>query len=255
MIHRGSPVTANRVLAVLRKFYNWSLERGVVTASPVDRIKAPTVENSRDRVLSNDEIRLVWQAFERIGWPFGAVGQLLLLTGARRTEVAASRWSEIDTTARSWTIAAERSKNGIAHTIPLSDKALEILAALPHIASKPGFVFSTNGRVPVRGFSLAKKYVDAAIVTANGAPIAPWTFHDLRRSTASGMAELGIAPHVVEAVLNHKTGTIKGVAKVYNRYSYATEKRQALDAWSRRLAAIVSCAEPSNVVELAKAKG
>ena len=240
VIDRGSPVTANRVLAVLRKLYNWSIERGVVMVSPVDRIKAPTVENSRDRVLSNDEIRSVWQAFERIGWPFGAVGQLLLLTGARRTEVAASRWSEFDTAARSWTIAAERSKNGIAHTIPLSDKALEILSTLPHIASKSGFVFTTNGRVAVRGFSSAKKCVDAAIVTANGARIAPWTFHDLRRSAASGMASIGIAPHVVEAVLNHRSGTIKGVAKVYNRYSYATEKRAALDAWARRLEAIVS---------------
>ena len=111
---------------------------------------------------------------------------------------------------------------------------------------KDAFVFTTTGATPVSGFSRAKDAIDTAIVDglkADAVAEAPerWTFHDLRRTAASGMAGIGIAPHVVEAVLNHKSGTIKGVAAVYNRYSYAMEKRQALDAWARRLEATSRC--------------
>ena len=246
IVDRGAPVTANRALAVFRRLCNWAIERGVITASPCDRIKAPAVEKSRDRVLSDDEIKLVWKAFEIVDWPWGQIAKLLLLTGQRRSEVAGMTWGEVDLAAKTWTIARERSKNGRAHEVPLSDAAMRILQARPHIGDK--FVFSVTGKKPVAGFSGAKKELDKAIYPK---AIKPWTFHDLRRSTASGMAGLGIAPHVVEATLNHKTGVIRGVAAVYNRYSYATEKRAALDAWARRLEAIVNGAEPSNVVELA----
>lgn len=258
MVDRGSPINANRLLAVLRRMFNWCIERGLVERSPCDKLKAPSPEQARDRVLSNSELRVAWQAFERIGWPFGRIAQLLLLTGARRDEIAGARWSEIDLEGKTWTIAKERSKNGVAHEIPLSDAAIQIIKSLPRIGGKgDGFVFTTTTRAPVSGWSRAKAHVDKAILAVtqdDGAP-AHWTFHDLRRSAASGMAGIGIAPHVVEAVLNHKSGTIKGVAAVYNRYTYATEKRQALDAWARRLEAIVSGAEASNVVELATARG
>ena len=258
MVDRGSPINANRLLAVLRRMFNWCIERGLVERSPCDKLKAPSPEQARDRVLSDFELRVAWQAFERIGWPFGRIAQLLLLTGARRDEIAGARWSEIDLEGKTWTIAKERSKNGVAHEIPLSDAAIQIIKSLPRIGGKgDGFVFTTTTRAPVSGWSRAKAHVDKAILAVtqdDGAP-AHWTFHDLRRSAASGMAGIGIAPHVVEAVLNHKSGTIKGVAAVYNRYTYATEKRQALDAWARRLEAIVSGAEASNVVELATARG
>ena len=174
--------------------------------------------------LSDSEIRVAWQAFERIGWPFGRIAQLLLLTGARRDEIAGARWSEIDLEAKTWTIAKERSKNGVAHEIPLSDAAIQIIKSLPRIGGKgDGFVFTTTTRAPVSGWSRAKAHVDKAIL-ADHAGVqerrrspAHWTFHDLRRTAASGMAGIGIAPHVVEAVLNHKSGTIKGVAAVYNQ--------------------------------------
>jgi hypothetical protein len=126
--------------------------------------------------------------------------------------------------------------------------------------SARNIVFTTTGRTAVSGFSRAKAAIDEAMLAAlresNGvdAETQPWTLHDLRRTAASGMARIGIPPHVIEAALNHKTGTIKGVAAVYNRYSYAAEKRQALSAWSRRLAAVISGEAPSNVVALAKAK-
>jgi integrase len=269
IVDRGSPFTANRTLAVLRRMCNWAIERGIIAASPVDKIKPPAVEDARDRVLSDDEIRLAEGAFGRIGWPFGPIARLLLLTGARRDEIAEGRWSEIDLAAKTWTVVKERSKNGVAHEIPLSDAAVLILQGLPRIGDKKdGFVFTTTGRSPVSGFSRAKAAIDKAIVEAlkeqaaergdDPAEVkapAGWVLHDMRRTAASGMAGLGIAPHVVEAVLNHRSGTIKGVAAVYNRYSYAPEKRAALEAWARRLETIVTGGAASNVVELSAARG
>jgi integrase len=257
MVDRGSPINANRLLAVLRRMFNWCIERGLVERSPCDKLKAPSPEQTRDRVLSEDEIRAAWQAFERVGWPFGRIAQLLLLTGARRDEIAAARWSEIDLEAKTWTIAKERSKNGVAHEIPLSDAAIRIVNGLPQIGGKgDGFVFTTTNRAPVSGWSRAKAHVDKSIIAVMGetagveAPV-HWTFHDLRRTAATGMAGMGIAPHVVEAVLNHKSGTIKGVSAVYNRYSYSAEKRAAIDAWGRQLDALVAGKPASNIVDLA----
>ena len=269
IVDRGSPITANRCFAVLRKFFNWACDaRGLIVVSPCKGIEAPAAESSRDRVLDDEEIRLAWQAFDAIGWPFGPIGKLLLLTGARRSEIAEATWQEIDLDARTLTLPGSRTKNGEPHEIPLSDDAVEIIGALPRIEGKAALVFSTTGATPVSGFSRSRELIEKAIaaklrrVTIERgedperveAP-KPWTLHDLRRTCASGMASLKIAPHVIEAVLNHKNGTIKGVAKVYNRYSYAAEKRAALDAWARRLEVIVSGAEASNVVELAQVRG
>jgi integrase len=267
IVDRGSGYTANRTLAVLRRMFNWAIERGLVDSSPVEKIKAPAPETARDRVLTDDEIRFAWNAFEKVGLPFGAVGKLLLLTGARRDEIAEGRWNEVDLAGKTWTIAKERSKNGVAHEIPLSGAVIEILNSLPRVEGKAGLVFTTTGTTPVSGFSRAKTSIDEAIVDLlrkdaeargddpDGVEAPPsWVFHDLRRTCASGMAGIGIAPHVVEAILNHKSGTIKGVAAVYNRYSYASEKRAALDAWARRLEAILAGAEASNVVPIAAAR-
>ena len=259
IVDRGAGIQANRTLAVLRRMFNWCIERGLIDASPAEKIRPPALEQSRDRVLTDDEVRLAWGAFDRVGWPFGSIAKLLLLTGARRDEVGSATWGEIDLAGKTWTLAKERSKNGVAHEVPLSDAAVAILARLPRIGErKDALVFSTTGKTAVSGFSKAKEQIDTAMLgalKAAGKVEAParWTFHDLRRTAASGMAGLGIAPHVVEAVLNHKSGTIKGVAAVYNRYSYAAEKREALDAWARRLDAIVNPAPASNVVEIRRA--
>lgn len=247
-----SPTTANRVLAVTRRLFNWAVEEEIVAVSPIGKLKA-TKEASRERVLADDEIRIVWRAFDRIGAPFGAVGKLLLLTGARRTEVAEMRWSEVDMAARVWTLPAARSKNKVAHTIPLSDQAIEILNGLKRVESKGDFVF-TFGRVAVRGFARKKIEIDAAIAADNGSPIAGWTYHDLRRTLATNLQKLGVRLEVTEAVLGHTSGSRSGIVGVYQRHSWADEKRAALDAWSRRLEAIVSGAKASNVVELAKVR-
>lgn len=255
IVERGSPIVANCVLAVFRRLCNWSVGRGYIPASPCEAIELPSAEKSRDRVLSDNEIRLAWQAFELIGWPFGPIAKLLLLTGARRDEIAGARRSEVNIEARTWTIAKERSKNGVAHEIPLSDAAIDILKSMPRIGKGDGFIFTTNGKTAVSGFSKAKALIDAKMAALAGAEVAPWVLHDLRRTAASGMAGIGIPPHVVEAVLNHKSGTIKGVAAVYNHYNYAAEKRQALNSWAHRLDAIVTGVAASNVVELASARG
>jgi integrase len=249
IVDRGSPYTANRTLAVLRRMCSWAVERGIIVNSPVEKIKPQGVEIARDRVLNDGEIRLAWHAFNSVGWPFGDIAKLLLLTGARRDEIAEGRWSEIDFIAKTWTIAKERSKNGTAHEIPLSDTAIRIIARLPRVGEKKdGQVFTTTGTTPVSGFSRAKTAIDTAMLEAlkgqvakagEVKPPAGWVFHDIRRTAASGMAALGIAPHVVEAVLNHRSGTIRGVAAVYNRYNYAAEKRDALDKWAAHVAAIV----------------
>jgi len=266
IVDRGAPIAANRTLAAFRRMCGWAVERGIIDASPCEKVKAPAGEKSRDRVLSDDELRLAWGAFNSTGWPFGPLAQLLVLTGARLREVGEMRWQEVDVAAKTWTIPKERAKNGVAHEIPLSSAAVQILESLPRIdggKAAPGFVFTTTGKTAVSGFSRAKEQFDAAVLDAlRKAATDPtkitapehWTLHDLRRTAASGMAGLGIAPHVVEAVLNHKSGTIKGVAAVYNRYSYSAEKRAALEAWARALDAIVTGKPAGNVVELAKAR-
>ncbi len=247
-----SPTTANCVLAVTRRLFNWAVEEEIIAASPIGKLKA-TKEVSRDRVLDDAEIRLVWRAFGRIGAPFGAVGQLLLLTGARRTEVAEMRWTEIDMAARVWTIPAARSKNKVAHAIPLSDQAIEVLKGLKRVESKGDFVF-TYGRVAVQGFARKKFELDAAIAADNGEPIAGWTYHDLRRTLATNLQKLGARLEVTEAVLGHTSGSRSGIVGVYQRHDWADEKRAALNAWSRKLNEIVTGEAPGNVVSIAAAR-
>jgi integrase len=260
IVDRGSPITANRAFATLRQLFNWAVDRDVIQVSPMPK-SAPAPENARDRVLSDEELSDVWRAFGQVGWPFGPIGKLLLLTGSRRDEIAEGTWSEIDLGAKTWTIPAARTKNGEVHEIPLSDTAVDLLNSLPRIAGKPGFVFTTTGRSPVSGFSKAKHAVDAAVLGIlkgdHGEDVVAlphWTLHDLRRSFATGLQKLGVRLEVTEAILNHTSGSRAGIVGVYQRYKYTPEKRQALDAWARRLEMIVSGASASNVVEL-KARG
>ncbi len=263
-IAESHPISANRVHAILRRFFNWCIERDVIAVSPVANVTAPGEIVSRDRTLSRDEIRLAWLASEKIGWPFGPMVKLLLLTGQRRDEVASAQWSEFDLDADmpAWTIPKDRAKNGKAHVVPLAPAVVEILDSLPKVKGEVDFVLTTTGKTGISGFSRSKALLDAKMfeiakeeAEARGdkdfePQIAPWRLHDLRRTCASGMAELSQPVHVVEAVLNHKSGSIKGVAAVYNRYEYAEEKRRALVAWSRHVVQLVSPAEGGNVISL-----
>ncbi|MGO8104905.1 tyrosine-type recombinase/integrase [Rhizobium leguminosarum] len=262
IVDRGAPVMANRVLALLRKFFNWLIERDVIQASPAVNIKAPSDETSRDRVLTSDELRLVWKASDKIGWPFGTMTKLLVLTGQRREEVAGADRSEFS--AVEWNIPKERAKNNKGHTVPLAPAALAIIENTPSIEGSSLYL-TTNGETPISGFSKAKEKLDAKMleiareeaVERGGDPekvkIEDWRLHDLRRTAASGMASLGFPVHVIEAVLNHKSGSIKGVAKVYNRYEYAEEKRRALSAWANMVAEITGDGTDINVVTMKRA--
>ncbi len=227
-IERGAAYQANRIHSNLRKLFNWCVERGIVETSPVTGIKPPTREQARDRVLKDEEIQSLLRACANEPYPYRQFVPLLLATAQRRGEVSKMRWSEIDIDAKVWVIPAELSKNGKPHVVPLNDYALCLLGEVPRFVDCD-WVFTTTRRAPISGFSKALRNIHAKSDTGE------WRFHDLRRTAASGMARAGVAPYVVEKVLNHISGTISGVAAVYNRYGYDAERRDALDKWGRFL--------------------
>lgn len=248
LVDAGKPVLANRTLAAVRKFFNWCVDREWLDASPCARLKAPTSEESRDRVLSDAELRLIWLASERAGWPFGPMVRLLMLTGQRRDEAAGASRSEIIDGV--WTIPAPRTKNGRANVVPLPPAAIEIVESLPSVGDK-GWLFTTGGERPVSGFSrakarldrvmieIARKEAEAAGADPDAVTLDAWRLHDLRRTMASGLARMATPPHVVEAILNHKSGEVSGVAAIYNRHSYLPEKRAALIKWAEHISRIL----------------
>jgi integrase len=242
VVDRGGGLTANRVLAAIRKLFNWAVDRGIIETSPVAGVKAPLAEQSRDRVLSDEELRSLWLACDKQGYPWGAFTKLLMLTGQRRTEVAGMTWAEIDLDKKEWNLPAHRTKNGEAHTVPLSEPALEVIKGLTRV--KGDYLFTVTGDSYVTGFSRAKADLSAPNSER-------WTFHDLRRTTASGMARLGIALPVIEKLLNHTSGSFAGIVGVYQRHSFADEKRSALEAWSRF---VLSLQQPSENVVLLSAR-
>jgi integrase len=251
LVDAGKPVAANRTLAHVRKLFNWLIDRSVLDASPVVRVKAPAPEKSRDRVLIDNELRLIWKAAERVGFPFGPMVQMLMLTAQRRDEVAGMRRRELKEDSTLWHISAERTKNSVEQDVPLPAVAQAILTALPLIGKASGYVFTTTGETPVSGYSNAKERLDAAMLAIareeakergedpEEVKLEPWRLHDLRRTAASGMARLGFPVHVIEAVLNHRSGQVSGVAAVYNRHSYLPEKRRALEAWADHVQTIL----------------
>ena len=262
IVSRGAPVMANRVLAHIRKMFNWAASRDIIDASPCIGVTPPTAETSRDRILSDDELRLVWLGAQAIGWPFGQMAQQLILTLQRRDEVAGMSRNELKPQDRSWIIPKKRAKNGVEHEVPMSEAAWAMLEELPKIG-KSGFVFTVTGETPGSGFSRAKERLDEEILKIQRAetiergedpdevePLPHWTLHDLRRTGASGMAKLGIQLQVIEKILNHISGSFRGVVGVYQRHSFADEKRAALDAWARQVATIVSGQTPANVIAL-----
>jgi integrase len=203
-------------------------------------------ERPRDRVLEPAELRLIWSALGSDD--FGNIIKLLALTGQRAGEIAGLRWSEVRDDLI--VLPGERTKNHRLHTVPLTIAVWAILDAQPR---RPGrdLVFG-NGEGPFSGWSSCKERLDARIAAANGKALPHWTPHDLRRTAATMMAELGIQPHIVECVLNHASGFRAGVSGTYNRALYEPEKRQALDMWADHLLAIVE-SRSSNVTSLKRA--
>jgi len=243
----GAPVSANRTLAALKTLFKFYVKRGSLAVSPAALVDAPAAEESRDRVLSDDEIKAIWKAADAAAYPFGRLVQMLLLTGARRDELREAPRTEFDLDGGIWKLPAERAKNGNEHIVPLSDTALQILSGMPRIKGKD-LLFTTTGDTPFAGLSKAKRRLDAA------SGVSKWTLHDLRRTAATGMAEsCGVQPHIIEAALNHVSGESKrGVAGIYNRSRYADEIRKALQAWANHVDGIVNGRAPvaSNVVRM-----
>lgn len=249
-LEQTGPVRARHALAWTRGLFAWLKQRGEVEANPCDGLSLPPPA-ARDRVLSDDEIVAVLRGAEKIGWPWGSFARVLLLTGQRRGEIAGLRWDEVSE--GNLCLPAERTKNGRAHTIPLSPAVAAIIDLAPRYADSP-FVFTTNGTAPISGFSKGKVVLDRAVAQTKdegAADLPNWTWHDLRRTAASGMARLGIAPHTIERLLNHEMSGLSRVAGVYNRHSYLPEMSAALALWQAELARLETGAElPGNVVPL-----
>ncbi len=246
---RGSGVMANRLLAYLRLLFKFAQSRRIVTGNPAAAVAKPGAETTRARVLTLEELRAVWNATDD-GNLFSGIVRLLMLTGQRRDEVAGMRWSEVK--GDTWTLPAERTKNHRPHVVHLSEPALAIIEARRAEQAAVGmatpFVFTSAGKAPFSGYSKSKARLDAR------APLAePWRLHDLRRSFVTHCADrLRIAPHVIEATVNHVSGSKAGVAGVYNRAEYLDERRAALNAWAGFLMRIVGEVEAGNVVELVR---
>ena len=253
----GRVVTANRVRAYLSAFFNWCIARDIIDRSPTMGVKRVAKELSRDRVLSDNEIRLFWQACTIEAEPWGHLAKMLLLTGQRRGEVAKMTDSEI--TGDLWHLDASRTKNGRAHVLALSGAALDVLGGVGRISGDAGYIFTTTGATPLSGFFrgrgwIAKRMVELASAEAGEAVEIPhWTFHDLRRTAATGMQRLAIPVQVTEAVLNHVSGSAAGIVSVYQRHDYADEKRGALDAWASFVGEIVE-GRADNVVRIGGGK-
>lgn len=240
-VHDRAPVLALRVYAYLHRLFRWSVGRGIVDASPMADLPKPGREVSRDRVLTETELIAVWRGCDEIGWPFGPAIRLLILTGCRRAEVGALRWSEID--GEAIRLASKRTKTKEARVVPLSPQAVEIVENLVRV-NQSDFVFTTTGRTPVSGWSRAKRLLD------NHSGVEAWRIHDLRRTFATGLQRLGIRLEVIEAALGHVGGSRAGIVGVYQRHGFEPEIRKAADAWGQHVASLVEGRDESNLVEL-----
>lgn len=254
----NGPVAADRARAALSGFFTWAIREGLVDVNPVVATNRPAEPKSRERVLSDVELVEVWQACRNDD--YGRIVRLLILTGQRREEVGAMTWAELDVDKALWAIPGARAKNHRPHEVPLSDAALSILGDVRRRADR-GFLFG-QGEGAFSGWSKSKERLDARILAARRAaaekagedpakvqPIVPWVLHDLRRSATTGMADIGIDPHVIEAVLNHVSGAKAGVAGVYNRSRYTPQKREALNRWADHVTGLVGGRAP-NVVPM-----
>lgn len=244
-IAEGSgPIAANRARGALSSFFAWCIGEGLCDSNPVMGTNKAAEEKTRDRVLSDDELVAIWNACPDND--YGRIVRLLMLTGQRRDEMGSLRWSEIvaqdDSAKAHIALPGSRTKNGRPHDVPLSGAALGVLKAATHIDGR-SLVFG-SGDGGYSGWSKAKATLDKA----SGAK--DWTLHDLRRTMATRMADLGVQPHVIEAVINHVSGHKAGVAGIYNRSTYAAEKRAALDTWASHMQTILALAEGANVTTL-----
>ena len=237
---QGTPSEARHAFAAIRQFFNWAAGRGYVSRSPCERLRAPGQAVSRDRVLTNNELRRILARARADDSTFTKIVQLLLFTGQRRDEIASLRPEWIDFKNRTITLPPQITKNKRQHTFPFGKLAGAVLkAAMTKMEDekkdeekkeKPKLLFAARGRnTPFAGWSKAKPAFDS------GCPISHWTLHDLRRTCATNLAALGVPVHVTEKLLNHVSGTTSGIVAVYQRHTYLDEMREAIEAWEKFL--------------------
>jgi len=234
----SGPVAANRARSTLSKFYVWAIGEGLCDNNPVVGTNKRDENDPRERSLSNAETAAVWLG--AADSDYGRILKLLLLTGCRRSEIGDLKWSELDTEARTITLPRERTKNHQQHIVPLSDAAMSILASIKH--RDRDYVFGRTRAGGFSGWSKSKDDFDKVVKLKE-----PWTVHDLRRTVRTGLGELGIQPHIAEAVLNHIPPKL---IRTYDRNKYESEKRAALDQWATHLKRVVAQATAANVTAL-----
>jgi integrase len=247
IVRRHSVPTAAAARRALSAFFAWAIADGLLGdgANPVDGSHRPADPTPRDRVLAGAELVAIWNA-ARDDDDFGRILRLLILLGSRRAEVGGMRWSELDLDAGTWELPAERSKNGRRHSLALPPAALAIIRAVPR--TDRDHLFGARADAGFTGWSGAKTSLDRRLASA----VRPWRVHDIRRTVATGMADIGVEPHVIEAALNHHGGHRRGVAGIYNRSSYERAVKTALLRWSDHVLALVE-GRGSNVAALQRA--
>ena len=229
-----SPSAANHSFSIIRAFFNWCVGQGLIDVSPCNGLRSPAPKKKRNRVLSDNELLAVWNASSEIGYPYGNIIQLLLLTVQRRSEVASLRWDMLDLKEGVWRVPASENKSGREYLVPLTDMAMGILKNVPRIDERLMFPAQRSDGKVFADWSKSKTRIDKL------SGVSGWTVHDLRRTGSTGLAKLGIAPHIKERVLNHLTGELGGIAGVYDVYSYLPEKRAALDLWAEHIATLTA---------------
>lgn len=224
----GKPHAAVNLLKALRAMFRWGVDRGVLTASPCNNVRPPVRTTQRDRILNDGEIAAVLQACDKVPAPFGNLVRMLLLTGARRNEVAQMRWSELS--GNIWTLPAARSKSNRANVLPLPPAAMALLAQLPRRDDGDGYVFTTTqGKKPFSGFSKGKALLDQA------SSVTEFTLHDLRRTTRSKLSELGVPWEVARRIVGHSVDQLDAV---YDRFNYLDAKGEALARLAKHYASL-----------------
>jgi integrase len=239
-----SEARARMLFVALSSMFSWLKDKRRVGSNPCAGVSRPDQATARERVLKEEEVVWFLRACDTVGEPFGTVCKLLLLTGARLNEVAGMNDAELTDDRSTWSLPATRTKNKRPYAVPLPPLARALIAK---VKRKPGaaLLFTTTGTTPVSGWGRAKERLDAAMLIEarrhrRNATIPPWRLHDLRRTAVTNLVELGIAPHVVELVVNHISGHKAGVAGIYNKSELLPERRAALERWAAHIEGLVS---------------
>ena len=242
--HAWAEPTGRALHAALSGFFSWCVEEELIDANPCASARRPPPAKARDRVLTDAELAAVWRASSGLAPHYRSMTRLLIVTGARLREVTQMKRCELSDDLSVWVLPAERAKNGHEHRLPLPQLARDVIASVPRVAGSE-YVFTFSGIKPMEGFSEQKRRLDRLSGVTN------WSWHDLRRTLATGLQKLGVRLEVTEALLNHVGGSRSGIVGVYHRHQYAEEKRIALERWAAHVEALIGGQSVGNVVALA----